>query len=86
MKGKKHSKETKHKMSLVKKGKIMPQKHSERLSLLQKGRIKSEKEIERLRSSALNRPKVECPHCHKVGDISNMKRWHFNNCSKLLKG
>lgn len=27
-------------------------------------------------------PKVKCPHCSKEGDISNMKRWHFDNCGK----
>lgn len=24
---------------------------------------------------------VTCPHCGKTGGISNMKRYHFNNCS-----
>lgn len=24
--------------------------------------------------------KIECPHCQKQGNISNMKRWHFDNC------
>lgn len=24
---------------------------------------------------------TECPHCHKIGDASNMKRWHFDNCA-----
>ncbi len=23
---------------------------------------------------------VECPYCSKSGSISNMKRWHFDNC------
>jgi group I intron endonuclease len=23
---------------------------------------------------------VQCPHCGKIGGISNMKRWHFDNC------
>lgn len=23
---------------------------------------------------------VQCPHCSKAGSISNMKRWHFDNC------
>jgi hypothetical protein len=23
---------------------------------------------------------VECPYCKKSGGLSNMKRWHFNNC------
>lgn len=25
---------------------------------------------------------VECTFCNKVGSVSNMKRWHFNNCKK----
>lgn len=24
--------------------------------------------------------RIQCPHCPKDGIISNMKRWHFNNC------
>jgi len=24
--------------------------------------------------------KLECPHCHKQGGSSQMKRWHFANC------
>ena len=27
-----------------------------------------------------NRKKVQCPHCQKIGDISNMTRWHLDNC------
>lgn len=26
------------------------------------------------------RSTVKCPYCDKVGDISNMKRWHFEKC------
>lgn len=26
------------------------------------------------------RYKVTCPHCEKIGDVTNMKRWHFDNC------
>ena len=26
--------------------------------------------------------KVNCPYCQKEGGISQMKRWHFNNCKK----
>jgi hypothetical protein len=26
---------------------------------------------------------IECPHCHKIGKgISNMRRWHFDNCKQ----
>lgn len=24
--------------------------------------------------------KVECPHCNKIGGITGMARWHFDNC------
>lgn len=24
--------------------------------------------------------KSECPHCGKLTDIANGKRWHFDNC------
>jgi len=30
----------------------------------------------------IKQKKVECPHCYKKGGISNMKRYHFNNCKK----
>lgn len=23
---------------------------------------------------------TQCPHCHKTGGISNMRRWHFDKC------
>lgn len=27
---------------------------------------------------------VQCPHCEKTGKMPPMKRWHFNNCPKLV--
>jgi hypothetical protein len=27
-----------------------------------------------------NTTKIECPHCQKVGQLTNMKRWHLDNC------
>lgn len=47
------------------------------------------------RKSANNRNKgtkvgpakrVICPHCLTEGGINIMKRWHFGNCSKAVKG
>ena len=26
------------------------------------------------------KPKIECPHCHKIGGLPQMKQWHFDNC------
>lgn len=28
----------------------------------------------------LNHPKIECPHCGKIGNIGPMKRWHGDKC------
>jgi hypothetical protein len=27
-----------------------------------------------------NQKKIKCPHCDKISDIRNIKRWHFDNC------
>ena len=35
---------------------------------------------EKQRKAALNRKKEECPHCGKVMDIVNAKKYHFFNC------
>ena len=32
---------------------------------------------------AQNRQKLECPHCFKIVDASNAKRWHFNRCKNI---
>ncbi len=37
----------------------------------------------KLASASMNHPsrtKSTCPHCGKIGQTSNMKRYHFNNC------
>ena len=28
---------------------------------------------------------VECPHCKVVGNEPNMMRWHFDNCTSILR-
>lgn len=42
------------------------------------GKIHLESTREKIAEKA--RRKVCCPNCGKVGSISNMKRWHFDNC------
>ena len=32
-----------------------------------------------------SQPLVTCPHCLKSGGVSNMHRYHFNNCPKFKK-
>lgn len=31
-------------------------------------------------TTRLNKTELTCPHCNKVGNLGNMKRWHFDNC------
>ena len=48
-----------------------------------KGKKHSKESKEKARKSALNRPKVECPHCRKVMDASNAGRYHFDRCKVI---
>jgi hypothetical protein len=56
---------------------------------------KTKEHIDKIRNGILSSPslgqngklnkgkpkqKIECPHCHKIGGINMMKRWHFENC------
>lgn len=27
-------------------------------------------------------PKIQCPHCSKIGGLTAMPRWHFDNCKQ----
>ena len=63
--GKSPSDETKRKMSQAHKGKPKSEIMRKRLGDARRGK---------------SQPVVSCPHCHALGGVSNMKRWHFNNC------
>lgn len=67
--GKKHSEEAKLIMSLKKKGKPLSEETKKKMSEVNKGKLK---------------PKVSCPHCHKLGGLPAMKRHHFDNCPKKI--
>lgn len=77
--GKKLSEETKLKISESNK---KPKTEQHRLNIIkgQKGRIFSSEHKEKMKIAQKNVAIVECNHCHKVGKITVMKRWHFNNC------
>ena len=74
--GKKHSEETKKKMSLAQSG----EKHS------QYGRPVSEKTKKKISNVLKGRtPKrIVCPYCNKTGGDNVMKRWHFDNCREIV--
>lgn len=46
------------------------------------GKKHSDEVKEKMKKAHVNRPHVACPHCSKVGIVSNMKRWHFDNCKE----
>jgi hypothetical protein len=64
------SNETKTKLSESSKGKRKSENHKKNISVTMKGK----KQI-----------RVICPHCDKEGGISNMKRYHFDNCNRNVQ-
>jgi len=77
--GRPHSEEHKRKISEALKGKPGPfagkalsERHKKSLSAAKKGKSNH------LKGST--QPKVECPHCGKIGAKTAMGRWHFDNC------
>ena len=72
--------EMRQKMSDAHKGKPKSDETRRRMSESMKGVPKSDETKEKLSIAQKNRPRITCPHCGKVGDTLNMKRWHFDNC------
>jgi hypothetical protein len=44
------------------------------------GKHHKEETKQKMREAALNKSKLTCPHCNKIGSPHNMTRWHFDNC------
>lgn len=61
-------------------GKANSQKQKEFIGSLYRGKNLSEEHRKKIRNSALNRPKVTCPHCNKTGNPAPMALWHFDRC------
>lgn len=45
-----------------------------------KGKKHSKETLELMSLIHKNRDKITCPHCNLILDVSNAKRWHFDNC------
>ena len=94
--GKKQSEETKLKRRLANLGKKRPpfsKEHREKLSKCRLGKKASDEVKLKMSNTRKNKPKspehksklafvktVECPHCHKIGQLANMKKYHFDKC------
>ena len=85
MTGKKHTNETKKKMS----SKAITQEHRDNISKSKKNVPFSSQHLENLskinkingaKRKSIPKPKTTCPHCGKEGGNSLMTRYHFNNC------
>jgi hypothetical protein len=87
-KGKKRgstSEETKKKIGNSNRGKIHSYQSKLNMSNAHIGNTHSEETKEKMRGPRgkqknPNTIKLTCPHCGKIGSISNMKKSHFDNC------
>lgn len=94
LKGKKKSNKHKEKLSHAKQGKNNPTFGTKSMYFLNYNKaikihlipfyMEQGWKLGQIQKPHKPREQVRCPHCDKVGDISNLKRWHFNNC-KLMK-
>jgi group I intron endonuclease len=66
-------------------GKTHSPETKNKLSLSQKGISKTEQHKSKMPYQTLNKTNIECPHCHKIGQYVNMKRWHFDKCKLIPK-
>jgi hypothetical protein len=95
--GKKHSEESKRKMSESAKRRGIPEERQKRMALARVGVKRgpfSDEHKAKLSASHKGKPNkhkgvpygvVECPHCSKIGGAPGMKKHHFNNCEKYLE-
>jgi group I intron endonuclease len=61
--------------------------HKAKISKTSKGISKpmSQEHKNNLKCHQNNSIKVSCPHCNKMGQLTNMKRWHFDNCKTQVQ-
>lgn len=87
--GRKHSEEAKEKIRKKRKTQTVSDETRLKMSLKRKGKKLSwdlknhTPEANRKRSLSMvgiEKPRITCPHCNKVGGLPQMKQWHFDNC------
>ena len=88
-KGQKTPEHIKLKLSLAKLGKpgprlgsIVSEETKQKISVSKKGKRLSDDVYKKqaLSRTGFKHELVKCPHCSKIGGITAMPRWHFNNC------
>ena len=77
------------KKTMAGKGTRTGKKHSpesiEKMRQAQLGIPKSESHKQSMRTRPQDTMILTCPHCEKIGDYKNMKRWHMDNCKHKTK-
>jgi hypothetical protein len=76
--GKLVTNETRQKISAQRKGIPRSEETKRKISEANRGKVMSEDVKQKMRKP---KQKATCPSCGQVGGISQMKRWHFSNCS-----
>ena len=68
-------------------GKTLSEDHKKKISQSTKGISKpmTDEHKKNLKCHSNNLIKVSCPHCGKEGQLTNMKRWHFDKCKSIPK-
>lgn len=87
--GRRHNEESRLKMSMAHNGVQLGSETKRKMSESRKGNknprfgvsIPTEQKQRQI-ATLKARPRVTCPHCAKVLDESNAKRWHFDNCKR----
>lgn len=82
------SEESRNKISKSRKGIKFSEEHINNLRISHQGKKHTEDQKRKISETLKGKEKVLklviCPHCKKEGKGSNMTRYHFNNCKKLL--
>lgn len=82
--GKTHTPEVREKIKKARTGIKLSDEHKKKISIHMTGIVHTEQCRKLISEKLKNNPKVECPHCGKIGAKSPMIRHHFDNCK--LKG
>lgn len=59
------------------------EEYANKMRNLHNGRKRTEETKRKIRNAQLSLPLVTCPHCKKSGQITGMKRYHFDNCKYI---
>ena len=78
MRGRKQTAEHSNKISEALKQYTRTPEHNAKLAKAKQGKLNP-----KVSEALKKRPPIECPHCGLVGkSVSNMNRYHFNNCKR----